>query len=68
MLTLPMSRSNLGYGYPVASFVVVMYDWGEHDNTEECLVAYKYLQLLHLDRRYVDARMTETAISLRMVL
>jgi hypothetical protein len=54
-------------GFAVTSFVVVMYDWGEHDNIKELLMAYKYFQHLHSAKRCVDA-MTEIVISLRMVL
>jgi hypothetical protein len=50
-----MPRSNLDCGFAVASFVVVMYDWGEHGNIEDLLIAYKCSQHLHSAKRYVDA-------------
>jgi hypothetical protein len=63
----PMSQSNLGCGFAVAAFVVLTYDWGEHDNIKELLTAYRYFQHLHSDRRY-DNIMTRAAISLIMGL
>jgi hypothetical protein len=63
----PMSQSNLGCGFAVAAFVVLTYDWGEHDNIKELLIAYRYFQHLHSDRRY-DNIMTRAAISLIMGL
>jgi hypothetical protein len=44
-----------------------MYDWGEHDKILELLTTYKYLQHLHLDKRYLNS-MTGAAILLRTVL
>jgi hypothetical protein len=66
MLTL-MSRLNLDCDFAVAAFVGVTYDWGEYDNIKGLLMSYKYFQLLHLDKRYVDAA-TGAASWLRMVL
>jgi len=59
------SQSNLDCGFAVATFVMVTYDWGEHDNIKELLIFYNHFQRLHSDKRYVDA-MTRAAISLRM--
>jgi len=61
-----MSQSNLDCTFAVAAFVGVTYDCGEHDNIKDLLIIYKYLQRLHLDKRYVYV-MTGAAISLRMV-
>jgi hypothetical protein len=63
-----MSQSNLDYGFSVAAFVIVMYDWGEHDSIEQLLISYKNFQHLHSDKRYVDSSMIGAVISLRMVL
>jgi hypothetical protein len=62
----PVFQSNLGCGFAVAAFVVLTYDWGEHDNIKELLTAYMYFQHLHSDRRYENI-ITRAAISLRMV-
>jgi hypothetical protein len=60
-------QSNPDWGFTVASFVIVTYDLGEHDNAKGLLISYKYVQHLRLDKRYVDA-MTGAAILLRMVV
>ncbi|KAG1861112.1 hypothetical protein DFJ58DRAFT_263416 [Suillus subalutaceus] len=52
--------------FGVAAFIGVTYEWGEHDHIKELLIAYKYLQHLHSDKRYVDA-MTGTAMSLSIL-
>jgi hypothetical protein len=62
-----MSQSNLDCGFAVAACVGVMYDWGEHDNIKGLLISYKYLQHLHLDRRYVGT-VVGAVISLRIGL
>jgi hypothetical protein len=60
-------QSNLKCGFAVASFVVVMYDWGEHDNIKGMSISYKYFQCLHSDKRYVDV-MIGSAISLAIMV
>jgi hypothetical protein len=61
-----MSQSNPDCDFSVAAYVIVMYEWGEHDSIEELLISYKNFQHLHSSKRYVDAK-TGAAISLRMV-
>jgi hypothetical protein len=63
----PMSQSNFDYGFPVAAFVIVVYDWGEHKSTEELPISYKYFQHLYSDKRYGDA-INGAPISLRMII
>ncbi|KAG2362543.1 hypothetical protein BDR07DRAFT_1406589, partial [Suillus spraguei] len=49
----PLINASILYSYfIVASFIVVTYDWGEHDNIQGLLAAisYRYFQYLHLDK------------------
>ena len=55
-------------GFVVASFAVVIYDWGAQGNIYERVVDIpRILQQSHSDKRYVDA-FSRAAISLRMTL
>jgi hypothetical protein len=37
-----MSQPNLDRGFVVPAFAGVIYDWGEHDDIKELLIAYKF--------------------------